>query len=113
MAYTKWNGNFWASRSTTFELRSITTSIDELDSLQLDARTLVIILKTEAMFIEGHQVVFVGCFQNTNESQMENRLSKDVSYRLWLQNPFNYLGSEQWVSYIAVIFCKILKKLYV
>jgi hypothetical protein len=34
------------------------------------------------MFIEGHQVVFVGCFQNTNESQMENRLSKDVSYRL-------------------------------
>jgi hypothetical protein len=35
--------------------------------LQPDARALVVVSKVEIMFIEGHQVVFEGCFENTNK----------------------------------------------
>jgi hypothetical protein len=55
-----------------------------LKSLQLDARTLVIILETKAMFIGGYQVVFEGYFENTNEGQMMSRLSEEVGHRHWL-----------------------------
>jgi hypothetical protein len=56
--------------------------LTSLKSLQPNARTLVIILKAEAMLIEGHQVVFERCFQNTNEGQMVNRLFDEVGHRL-------------------------------
>jgi hypothetical protein len=84
-----------------------------LKSLQLDARVLVIILKAEAMFIGGHQVVFEGCFQIINKCQMVSRLSDEVGHRLWLQGPLKHLGGEPRVSYIAVILRKILEFLYV
>jgi hypothetical protein len=65
------------------------------------------------MLIEGHQVVFEGCFQNTNEGQMVSRLSDEVGHRLWFQGPLNHLGSERRTSYIAAIFRKILEFLYI
>ena len=37
-----------------------------LKNLQPGVRTLVIVLENEALLIGGHQVVFEGCFQNTN-----------------------------------------------
>jgi hypothetical protein len=46
------------------------------------------------MVIRGHQVVFEGCFQNTNEGQMVSRLSNEVGHHLWLQGPLNHLGGE-------------------
>jgi hypothetical protein len=58
--------------------------LTSLKSLQLDTRALVIILEVEAMLIRGHQVVFEGCFQNTNESQMVRRLSDEVGHCLQL-----------------------------
>jgi hypothetical protein len=39
------------------------------------------------MLVGGHQAVFEGCFQNTNEGQMVSRLSDEVCHRLWLQGP--------------------------
>jgi hypothetical protein len=47
-------------------------------------KALIIILEAEAMVRGGHQVVFEGCFQNTNESQIVSHLSDEVGYRLWL-----------------------------
>ena len=42
-----------------------------LRSLHSDARALnVIILECEALLIYGHQMVFKGSFENTNEMQM-------------------------------------------
>jgi hypothetical protein len=41
--------------------------LTSLKSLYPDARAVVIILKVKAMLIKDHQVVFKGCFQNTNE----------------------------------------------
>jgi hypothetical protein len=69
--------------------------LTSLKSLQPDPKALVIILEIEAMFIVGHQVVFEGCFQNTNEGQMVSCLSNDVGHRLWLQSSLNYLGGER------------------
>jgi hypothetical protein len=65
------------------------------------------------MFTGGHQVVFEGCFQNTNEGQMVSRLSNDVGHRLWLQGPLNHLGDERRTSYIIAILGKILEFLHI
>jgi hypothetical protein len=46
------------------------------------------------MLIEGHQIVFKGCFQNINEDQMMSRLFNEVGHHLWLQGPLNHLGGE-------------------
>jgi hypothetical protein len=70
-------------------------------------------LEAEIMLIGNHQVVFEGCFQNTNEGQMMSRLSDEVVHRLWLQGPLNHLGGEWQVSYIVAILHKILEFLYV
>jgi hypothetical protein len=59
--------------------------LTSLRVLQPDARVLVIVLEAEAMLVEGHQVVFEGCFENTNVSHMVTRLSDDIGHRLWLQ----------------------------
>jgi hypothetical protein len=66
-----------------------------LRTLQLDARVLIIVLEVEAMLVGGHQVVFEGCFENTNVGHMVICLSNDIGHRLWLQGPLNYLGGEQ------------------
>jgi hypothetical protein len=84
-----------------------------LKSLQSDAKVLVIILETKAMLIGGHQVVFEGYFQNTNECQMVSRLFDEIDHRLWLQGPFNHLGGKRQTSYIAAILRKILEFLYI
>jgi hypothetical protein len=55
-----------------------------LRALQPDAKALVIVLEAEAMLVEGHQVVFEGCFENTNAGHMVIRLSDDIGHRLWL-----------------------------
>jgi hypothetical protein len=47
------------------------------------------------MLIEGYQMVFEGCFQNTNEGQIVSRLFNEVGHRLWLQGPLNHLDGEQ------------------
>jgi hypothetical protein len=87
--------------------------LTSLKSLQLDARASVIILKAEAMLIVSYQVVFEGCFQNTNEGQIVSCLFDKVGHHLWLQGSLNHLGGEQRVSYIAAILCKILEFLHV
>jgi hypothetical protein len=84
-----------------------------LKNLQWDARALVIILEAEAMVIGGHQVVFKGCFQNTNEGQMVSCLFDEVDHRLWFQGPLNHLSGERRASYIAVVLCQILEFLHV
>jgi hypothetical protein len=52
--------------------------------LQLEGRALIIVLEAEAMFIGSHQVVFEGCFENTNIGHMVTRLSNDIGHCLWL-----------------------------
>ena len=74
-----------------------------LRTLQSNARALVIVLEVEAMLIEGHQVVFEECFQNTNDSHMVTHLSDDIRHRLWLQGPVNHLSSTWRASYIAIV----------
>jgi hypothetical protein len=87
--------------------------LTSLKSLQLDTRVLIIILEAEAMFIEGNQVVFEGCFQNTNEGHMVSCLFDEIGYRLWLQGPLNYLGGERQATYIAAVLCQILEFLLI
>jgi hypothetical protein len=65
-----------------------------LRALQPDARALVIVLEAEAMLIEGHQVVFEGCFENTNADHMVTRLSDDIGHRLWFQGILNHLTAN-------------------
>jgi hypothetical protein len=57
--------------------------LTSLRALQPDARALVIVLEAEAMLVEGHQVVFEGCFENTNAGYMVTRHSDDIGHRLW------------------------------
>ena len=72
-----------------------------LRSLHPGARTLVIVLESEALLIDGHQVVFEGNFENNNEVQTVARLSDDIGHRLYLQGPLNHLGSEWEASFIS------------
>jgi hypothetical protein len=51
-------------------------------ALQPDSRALVIILEVETILVEGHQVVFEGCFENTNKGHTVTRLSDDIGHRL-------------------------------
>jgi hypothetical protein len=81
--------------------------------LQPDARALVIVLEAEAILVEGHQVVFEGCFENTNAGHMVTRLSDDIGHRLWLQSPLNHLGGERRANYIADVLRRILDFLHV
>jgi hypothetical protein len=87
--------------------------LTNLRALQPEARALVIILEAEAMLVEGHQVVFKGCFENTNADHMVIRLSDDIGHRLWLQGPLNYLGGEQRANYIVDVLRRILEFLHV
>ena len=80
-----------------------------LPSLQPDARALVIVLESEAMLIGGHQVVFEGCFENTNEGQMVSRFSNEIGHRLWLHGPLNHLSRERKASYIASVLRRIME----
>jgi hypothetical protein len=80
-----------------------------LKSLQPDARVLVIILEAEAILIGGHQVIFEGCFQNTNEGQMVSRLSNEVFACI------NHLVAEigaiyYYYFYILVVCCCCWRK---
>ena len=84
-----------------------------LTNLQHDARAFLIILKIEAILIEGHQVVFEECFQNINEGQTVSYLSNDPSYYLWLQGLLNHLDGERYANYIATSLHKILEFLHV
>ena len=68
---------------------------------------------TEALLIDGHQVVFEGSFENINEVQMVTRLSKDIGHRIYLQGRLNHLGSEWRANYIASMLCPILEFLHV
>jgi hypothetical protein len=62
------------------QLHSISSFLQLLlPSLQSDVR---ILMEAEAMFTECHQVVFEGCFENTNGSQMVSCFSNEVRHRL-------------------------------
>jgi hypothetical protein len=84
-----------------------------LRALQPNARALVIVLEVEAMLFKDHQVVFEGCFENTNVGHMVTRLSDDIDYRLWLQGLLNHLGGERRANYITEVFRRILEFLHV
>ena len=58
--------------------------LKSLRRLHLDARTLIIKLESEALLIDGHQVIFEESFENNNEVQMVTRLSEDISHRVYL-----------------------------
>jgi hypothetical protein len=75
--------------------------------------SVVIILEAETILIRDHQVVFEGCFQNTNEGQMVSYSSDEVDHYFLLQGLLNHLGDERRASYITAIFRKILDFLYV
>jgi hypothetical protein len=47
------------------------------------------------MFIRDYQVVFEGCFENTNKGQMVSRISNEVGQRLWYRGPLNYLAENE------------------
>ena len=85
--------------------------LTSLRALQSDARTLVIVLEAEVMLVEGHQVMFEGCFDNTNTRHMVTRFSNDIG--LWLQGPLNNLGGERRANYIAEVLRRILEFLHV
>jgi hypothetical protein len=87
--------------------------LTSLRALQPNARMLVIVLEVEAMFVEGHQVVFEECFENTNAGHMVTRLFDDIGHRLWLQGPLNHLGGERRANYIADVLRRILEFLHV
>jgi hypothetical protein len=87
--------------------------LTSLRALQPDARVLVIVLEAEAMLVGSHQVVFEGCFENTNAGHMVTRLSDDIGHRLWLQGPLNHLGGERRANYIAEVLRRILQFLHV
>ena len=84
-----------------------------LRNLHPSARALVIILESEALLIDGHQVVFEENFENNNEVQMMTRFSDDIGYCLYLQGPLNHLDSEWRASYIASVFHQILEFLLI
>ncbi len=84
-----------------------------LTSLQPDARVLIIVLEAEAAFAEAQQVVFEGCFENTNEMSMVSRLTNDVGHRLWLRGPLNHLEEHRKAEYIAAVLRRILDFLQV
>jgi hypothetical protein len=67
----------------------------------------------KAMFFESHQVVFEGCFENTNASHMVTRFSDDIGHCLWLQSPLNHLSGERRANYIADVLRLILEFLHV
>lgn len=87
--------------------------LQSLSSLHLGARALVIVLEAEALLIGGHQVVFEGCFENTNRVQMVTRVSDDIGHRLYLQGPLTHLGSERRAAFIAAVLRRILDFLHV
>jgi hypothetical protein len=84
-----------------------------LRALQPDARALVIVLEAEVMLVEGHQVVFEGCFKNTNADHMVTCLSDDTGHHLWFQGLLNHLGGGRRANYIAEVFRRILEFLHV
>jgi hypothetical protein len=65
------------------------------------------------MFIRVHEVVFEGCFENTNEDQMVSHFSNEIGHHFWLQGPLNYLSREWKLIYIAIVFCLILEFLHI
>jgi hypothetical protein len=87
--------------------------LTNLRALQPDARALVIVLEVEAILVEGHQVVFEGCFENTNAGHMVTRLSDNIGHCLWLQSPLNYLGGKRRANYITDMLRRILEFLHV
>ena len=54
-------------------------SLASLRSLHPGARALVIVLESEALLIDGHQVVFEGSFENNNEVQTVT-VSPEIGY---------------------------------
>ena len=71
------------------------------------------VLESEALLINGHQVVFEGSFENNNEAQTVTRIFDNIEHCFYLQGPLNHLSSEQRVSYIASVFRQILDFLHV
>ena len=74
-----------------------------LRNLQPGAKALVIVLETEALLIDGHQVVFKRCFENTNDVQMVTRHSNGIGHYLYLQGPLIHLDSERRAIYITIL----------
>jgi hypothetical protein len=87
--------------------------LTSLRALRPVTRALVIVLEAETMLVESHQVVFEGCFKNTNAGYMVIRLSDDIGHYLWLQSPLNHLGGEWRANYIADVLRRILEFLHV
>jgi hypothetical protein len=56
--------------------------LTSLRALQPNARALLFDLEAETMLVEGHQVVFEGCFENTNAGHMVTRFSDGIGHRL-------------------------------
>jgi hypothetical protein len=81
--------------------------LTSLRVLQPDARALIIVLK-----VEGHQVVFEGCFKNTNACHMVTCLSDDIGHCFWLQGPLNHLGGKRRANYILDVLRRILEFLH-
>ena len=65
------------------------------------------------MLVGGHQLVFEGCFKNTNVGHMVTCFSDDIGHCLWLQSPLNHLGGEQRANYIVEMLHRILESLHV
>ena len=74
------------------------------------ARALVIVLESKVLLIDDHQLVFEESSENSNEIQMVNQFSNDISHHLYLQD---HLDSEWRVCYIISMLCQILDFLHV
>ena len=84
-----------------------------LSVLQLENKTLVIMLESEPTLSGSYQMIFEGCFENNAEEQMVSRISGDGGHRLWFQGPFNLLTRERRANYVAAILLRILEFLSV
>ena len=84
-----------------------------LPVLQLDNKSLVIVLESELTLSGSYQMVFEGCFENNNEEQRVSRISSEVGHRFWLQGPLNVLTRERRANFIAAVILSILEFLSV
>ena len=82
-------------------------------SIQLDTRTLVIVLEAESTLSGGYQMIFEGCFENNIERRMVSRISSEVGHRLWLQGQLSHLSSQRRASFVSEVILQILEFLHV
>ena len=75
-----------------------------LPVLQLENKSLVIVLESEPTLSRSYQMVFEGCFENNPKEQIVSHISGDEGHHLWLQGPFNLLTGNEGLTTLLQYF---------